>query len=86
MKKGPTVGFIGCACWLAPLIIRDKEYEVCQIVLTLFGVLAVITGTILTGVEKRRTWLGVGLSVLSFAFGLGFIIMLFIPQKELQNS
>ncbi len=86
MKRGPIVGLIGCAFWLAPLVIRDKEYETSQLLLTFFGVLAVVVGTILTGVEKRRTWLGLGLSVLSLVWGLGFIIILLVPKRELQHA
>jgi hypothetical protein len=86
VKKGAILGGCGCLLWLAALIIRDKQYETFQLIFTLVGVPLVIIGTVLMGIAKRRTALGVFLSVLAVAFGLGFFIMLLVPRKELQPA
>jgi len=86
MKKGMIIGCFGCLLWLGALIIRDKEYEITQAILAFFGVCSVVAGTILTGVEKHRTWLGVALSLLSVVFGLGFVIMLCVPKRVLHDA
>jgi hypothetical protein len=82
MKIGPLIGYLGCALFLVSFIIRDKEYEVTQVVLGLSAMFILTVATIITGIQKGRPWIGVGLSLVSWLYGIGFIIMLFVPKKE----
>jgi hypothetical protein len=86
MKTGPVIGCFGCVLFLVSLFIRDKRYEVTQIVLGLIAVCILVAATIITGVQKRRPWLGVGLSLFSCLYGIGFIIMLFVPGKKSHHA
>ena len=86
MKASPFIGYLGCLLWLVSFTIRDKEHEVTQAVLGLGAVLLLVVATILIGVQKRRTWLGVSLSTLSIIYGLGFIIVMLVPKKELNHA
>jgi hypothetical protein len=82
MKIGPVIGFLGCILFLVSFLIRDKEYEVTQVVLGLTAMCILAAGTIITGVKKGRPWLGVGLSLISCVYGLGFFIVMLVPKKK----
>ena len=86
LTAGPVIGFVGCVLFLVSLLIRDKEYEVTQIVLGLIAVCILAAATIIIGVQKRRPWLGVSLSLLSCVYGIGFIIMLFVPRRDSHHA
>ena len=49
------------------------------------GIIAIallMAGTITLGVGKQRTRLGLALSLLAIVFGIGFLIMMIVPEKE----
>jgi len=54
--------------------------------LGIVAILLVIAATIITGAQKGRTRLGIGLSLLSVFFGLGFLIMMLVPAKNSQPA
>ena len=86
MKAGPVIGCFGCVLFLVSFLIRDKDYEVTQFVLGLTAMCILAAATVITGVQKRRPWLGVGLSLLSCLYGIRFIIILFVPSKESHHA
>jgi hypothetical protein len=86
MKTGPIIGCCGCIVFLVSFAIRDKEYEVTQFVLWLIAMCFLVPATILTGVQKGRPWLGVGLSLFSCLYGLGFFIVMLVPKKKSHNA
>ena len=82
MKTGPLIGCLGWIVFWLSVLIHDKQYEGTQLVLGLTAMCTLAVATIVTGVQKGRPWLGVGLSLLSWLFGVGFIVMLFVSKKE----
>ncbi|MEO7300121.1 MAG: hypothetical protein ABI042_16270 [Verrucomicrobiota bacterium] len=86
MKLAPLIGYLGCLLWLVSLLIRDKEYEVTQVVVGLIAVLLLVAATITVGAQKQRVWLGVALSPLNIIFCLGFLIVMLVPKKELHHA
>ena len=50
------------------------------------AILLLVIATISVGVQKQRASLGVALSPLTIIFGLGFIIVMLVPKKELHHA
>jgi hypothetical protein len=86
MKTGPVIGCFGCILFLVSFLIRNKRYEVTQIVLGLIAMCSLAVATIITGVQKGRPRAGVSLSLFSCVYGLGFVIILLVPKKELHHA
>ena len=81
MKTGPLLGWLGCMLWMLNFAAAPKiEWVSLSVVITAVALL--IIGTIITGMQKQRTRLGIGLSLLAVVFGIGFLIMMIIPEKE----
>ena len=82
MKAGAVTGQIGIALWLLNIIFFDKPEWVGWTV-GITAILLLMAATVVIGVQKRRTVLGLGLSVLSIFFGLGYLIIFLVPEKKL---
>lgn len=81
MKTGPFLGWLGCMLWMLNTATSSKP-EWASLTVGILAVALWVIGTILTGVAKRRPRLGVGLSLLAVVFGVGFLIMLLVPEKS----
>jgi hypothetical protein len=87
MKMGPFLGCLGCMLWglsVAIVAISSKAGWI-GLAVGVAAVALLIAGTIITGVQKRRILLGMGLSLFSAMLGVGFLIMLLVPKRELQS-
>ena len=82
MKKGTLLGLLGCTIWMLNIATSSKAHWINWAV-GICAVALLIAGTILTGVQKQRPRLGIGLSLLSVVFGIGFLIMLLVPDRKL---
>jgi len=80
VKIGPLIGFIGLNVLLLNLGFEKPQWA--GVALGACGALLLIVGTVLTGVQKGRTGLGVLLSPLAVVFGLGLVIIVLVPAKE----
>ena len=84
MKTGHLLGWLGCMLWMLNIATAPKA-EWIGYTVGIAAVLMLIAGTIIIGVRKHRLGLGIGLSMLSEVFGIGFLIMMLIPEKETHN-
>jgi hypothetical protein len=84
MKTGAYFGFIGCTLWLLNIATHSKPQWM-AFTLAAIAIVALVAGTIITGAQKGRMRLGIGLSPLSVVFGLGFLIILVVPEKKVNR-
>jgi hypothetical protein len=57
-----------------------------QVVLGLTAMCTLAVATVLIGVQKHRPWCGVGLALLSPVYGVGFMVILLVPEKRVRKA
>ena len=85
MKIGTLIGMLGCMLWMTNLATSWKA-EWIGLTVGIIAIVSLIAGTIITGVQKHRPGLGIGMSLLSVVFGIGFLVMLLVPKKETNHA
>lgn len=85
MKAGPFLGCVGCLTWLLNFATATKP-DLLTLSLSASALGLLVTATIVTGFQKRRTGLGIALSPLAVVFGVGFLVMLLVPEKGTERD